>query len=163
MGHLEELPELALKRIFQFVFHSGHSCHDITSVSSIRALSSTCTKFKNLINTYDWRIKRLHINASTLQKRRSGRQRLLENLVLTKTKSVYDFAALCWLSRVNFLRNIEITIEDFNPDEAILLVQRLSKASGGINSVVFLHKQGHFFSDSGSRCKRLDCRWACHC
>ena len=39
MGHLDELPELALKRVFQFVFTSGEKCHDVNTISSMRALS----------------------------------------------------------------------------------------------------------------------------
>ena len=38
MGHLDELPELALKRVFQFLFASGEKCHDINAISSMRAL-----------------------------------------------------------------------------------------------------------------------------
>ena len=39
MGHLDELPELALKRVFQFLFASGEKCHDVNTISSMRALS----------------------------------------------------------------------------------------------------------------------------
>ena len=39
MGHLDELPELALKRVFRFLFAPSENYHDINAIASMRAIS----------------------------------------------------------------------------------------------------------------------------
>jgi len=142
MGHLDELPELALKRIFQFLFAPEENCHGINAIISMRALSNTCTRFREVVETYDWKVKRVHIPASSLQKamqRESSLLGTLTNFVSTKPKTEYDLSPVLWLSRVNFLRHVEISIDEFTPEEATYLVRKLSDGTKG---TVFLISSG---------------------
>ena len=93
--------------------------------------SQTCRRFRDVTENYDWKIKRVHIRASSLQKASRKRSLLgaLTNFVTSKPKTEYDLSPILWLGQVDFIRYPEISIDEFTPDEATYLVRKLSDAS----------------------------------
>ena len=114
-----------------------------------------------MIENYDWKIERVHIPASTLQKATRRQRSLLgalTNLVASKPKTEYDLSPICWLGRVDFLRHVEITIDQFTPEEATYLVRKLSEATKGMVSFLKQFLLEALFRNCFSDFKWLDSR-----
>ena len=118
-----------------------------------------------MIENYDWKIGRVHIPASTLQKATRRRSLLgaLTNLVASKLKTEYDLSPICWLGRVDFLRHVEITIDEFTPEEATYLVRKLSEATKGMVSFLKQFLLEALFRNRFPGFKWLDNRWPGYC
>ena len=156
MGSLDDLPDLVLERIFRFLFAPRQNCHNINEIASMRALSkglprgtctctlrcrswksfysNTCTRFRQVVESYDWKVQRLHIDASNLpiMRRKSSLLGTLANLISPKPKPELDLSSICWLGQVNFLRNVEISIDGFTPNQATYIVRKVSDGSKGL-------------------------------
>ena len=121
-----------------------------------------------MIEQYDWKIGRVHIPASSLQKAKRRKRSLLGGLtnffaLESKTKNIvpkteYDLSPIFWLGRVDFLRHIEITIDQFTPEVATYLVRKLSEATKGMVSFLKQFLLKALFRNRFSDFKWLDSR-----